>query len=223
MTERTLIDLPSRMAGLPRDERGYPVPKFVEWFDGKPDFRVVDSRHMIACVRSDLCWLCGNKLGRYKAFVLGPMCAVNRINSEPPSHYECARFAVRNCPFLTKPMAKRNKRDLPDDHHEAAGLPIDRNPGCCAIWVTGTYKPFKPQAGGSGVLFSVGPPDRVEFWAQGRPATRAEVEASLNGGLPLLEQTARRCDGPEGERALAEQVAVFRRLLDAAYAKGAAA
>lgn len=211
--ERELIELPIRMASLPRDERGYPVPRFVEWIDGKPDFRVIDGRHMAACVSSDLCWLCGQKLGAYKAFVIGPMCAINRINSEPPSHYVCARFAVRNCPFLTRPLATRNKRDLPADGEQPAGISIDRNPGCCAIWVAKSYTPFSPHAGGPGVLFRMGEPQRVEFWAHGNIATRSEVERSVHGGLPFLEEMARQ-DGPQAQRALREQVDQFYRMLD---------
>jgi hypothetical protein len=213
MTERTFIDMPARIAKLPRDERGFPVPSFVEWIDGKPDFRVISAKHMSRAVNQNRCWLCDGMLGRYKAFVVGPMCAVNRINSEPPSHYECARFAARNCPFLTRPLAKRNERDLPA-RREAAGLPIDRNPGCCAIWITRTYKPFRPHAGNDGLLFRLGPPDRVEFWCQGRPATRAEVEESVRTGLPFLMDTATRYDGPEGIAELVRQVAVFEAILD---------
>jgi hypothetical protein len=42
--------MPARFARLPADERGYPVPKFVEWIDGKPDFRCVDSRWLTKTV-----------------------------------------------------------------------------------------------------------------------------------------------------------------------------
>src|SRR5437764_29347 len=95
--------LPSRLKLLPVDERGFPVPWFVAWIDGKPDFRVVDQRKMAIAVSEKRCWVCGDFLGRYMAFVIGPMCAVNRVSSEPPSHRECAEFSVRACPFLTKP------------------------------------------------------------------------------------------------------------------------
>jgi hypothetical protein len=32
---------PSRMKVLKLDERGFPVPWFVHWEDGKPDFRII--------------------------------------------------------------------------------------------------------------------------------------------------------------------------------------
>lgn len=227
--KRHFVDMPDSFARLPVDARGFPVPKFVQWFDGttatepgvgQPDFRVIDSRHMKLCVERDVCWLCGGKLGRYKAFVTGPMCAVNRINSEPPSHYVCSRFAARNCPFLTRPMAKRNDRDLPVER-TAVGIPIDRNPGLCCIWVTAFYKPFRPHAGGKGTMFRLGPPDRVEFWCEGRPATRWEVEESVGSGLPILLETATRYDGPEGIKELQRLTYEFNKLLDATLPKEA--
>jgi hypothetical protein len=222
MSERAFIEMPDRIAHLPRDERGFPVPRFVEWIDGKPDFRVVSPRYMEACVRHDNCWLCGGRLGRNKAFVIGPMCGINRINSEPPCHYECARFAARNCPFLTRPLARRNERDLPEEARQAAGIPIARNPGCCLIWVTPFYRPFKSGHGNSGVLFELGAPERIEFWAQGRPATRAEVDESVDTGLPALAAVAH-LDGPKGEAVLGRQVKAFTKLLDVALPKEAVA
>ena len=55
--------LPDRMKALPVDKRGYPVPKFVEWIDGEPDFRVVSPSHMARCFRHHRCWICGEPLG----------------------------------------------------------------------------------------------------------------------------------------------------------------
>lgn len=102
MTEPRFKDLPPRIAKLPTDERGYPVPYFVEWIDGKPDFRVMSSKNLARAVKYRRCWICGEELGRFLCFTIGPMCGVNRISSEPPSHYDCARFAVSACPFLTR-------------------------------------------------------------------------------------------------------------------------
>jgi hypothetical protein len=211
-----LIDMPDRIARLPVDERGYPVPRFVATIDGKPDFRVVDPRWMVHAVNHQRCWLCGEALGQNLAFVLGPMCAINRINSEPPCHLDCARFAAKNCPFLARPMARRRAAGLPEDRQVAPGLPIERNPGCCAVWVTKSYKWFKATAGNAGVLFRVGPCLRIEFYAEGRAATRAEVEASIAGGLPLLQAEAH-AEGVDAERELMRMVATFNRLLETTY------
>lgn len=211
---RTFVDMPDRIAGLPRDSRGFPVPRFVYWTEaGEPDFRMIKPGWMTECIKHNRCWLCGGHMGRHMAFVIGPMCCVNRVNAEPPSHYDCARFAARNCPFLTKPKMRRNAKDMPPEHIPAPGLPIDRNPGVCAIWVTSSYKPYKAgrQVGEDGVLFDLGPATRLEFWCEGRPATRAEVDESVRTGLPLLQAVA---DAEGGTELLARRVTAFTRLFD---------
>ena len=38
-------------------------------------------------------------MGVHKAFVIGPMCAVNRVIApEPPSHRDCGTFSARVLP-----------------------------------------------------------------------------------------------------------------------------
>jgi len=106
---------PSFMQHLPIDKRGYPVPWFVEWIKGEPEFRAMDPRRLVKAINQRLCWTCGKLLFQEEVFVIGPMCAVNRISSEPPSHRECALYAATNCPFLSKPQMVRRKDGLPAD------------------------------------------------------------------------------------------------------------
>src|SRR5262245_50227000 len=212
------IDMPERIERLPRDSRGFPVPKFVWWNErGEPDFRVLKPGWMKQAVTHNLCWLCGAQMGKHKAFVLGPMCAVNRVNSEPPCHYDCARFAALNCPFLTKPKMRRNEKDLPEDAIEAAGIPLARNPGCCCVWITNTYRIEQAGNGHPGILFRVGPASRAEFYAERRRATREEVEHSVDTGLPYLQEMAMK-DGVQAQKSLAHMVAAFQALLDESFA-----
>jgi hypothetical protein len=188
-SEESVVELPWRMKTLPVDARGYVVPKFVAWIDGKPDFRVSDGRHLVACVKRRVCWLCGQDLSaRRMSFVVGPMCAVNRVSSEPPSHHECAVYAAKVCPFLTRPKAKRREAGLPEDGHEPGGVMIRRNPGVALVWSTKTYRPFEDGMGG--VLFEMGPPVETQWFAEGREATRAEVLVSFECGLPELVKAA---------------------------------
>jgi hypothetical protein len=134
--------------------------------------------------------VCGDRLGSYLAFAIGPMCAVNRTTSEPPSHAECARWSAQFCPFLSRPQAKRREDDLTREAMEnVAGCPIQRNPGCCAVWITHSYRLFRDPQGKS--LVEIGPPVAVEWYAEGRLATRAEIEESLRTGMPALEELAR--------------------------------
>lgn len=203
-------DVPPRIMALPRDKRGYPVPKFVKWIDDEPNFAVADADHLFRCVKFDRCWICGEPMGSRKAFVIGPMCCINRTIAEPPSHYSCARFAALNCPFLTRPLAKRATLD--DEIKQQGGvpgIPILRNPGVCAIWITRSYRINRQ---GSGLLFHLGEPERVEFYANGRRATRAEIDASIKSGLPILEDIARQ-QGAAGQRELDVYLARFTRLM----------
>lgn len=78
-----------------------------------------------------------------------------------------------------------------DDEINAAELAasspfgLHRNPGAAGVWVTHTFKVFPAPPGHP--LIEMGPPVNVEWYAEGRRATRAEVEASIAGGLPELE------------------------------------
>lgn len=203
MTElrKGLPPLPVRMQSLPISEKGYPVPYFVAWIDGKPDFRVMDGAKLVRAVKFDLCWLCGCKLGKHKTFTIGPMCAINRTISEPPSHRECADFAVQACPFLTLPKALRRESGLNIDGvnlKEGAGVMLKRNPGVTLLWTTLSFRIMNDGRGGA--LFRLGDPEFLQWWAEGRTATRAEILESINSGLPLLRGIAEQ----EGEEAVAE-------------------
>jgi hypothetical protein len=178
-----LEPLPERMSDLPVDERGFPVPWFVAWFDGKPEFRAMDGLKWIRAVREHLCWVCGGRLGVWQTFVLGPMCGINRTTVEPPCHLECARWSARNCPFLARPHMVRREDGLPEDR-EVGGISIPRNPGVALLWTARSFEIFEDDAGKP--LIHVHNPEAVEWWAEGRPATRAEVAHSVDTGIPLL-------------------------------------
>ena len=116
--------VPPRMQRRPVDHRGFPVPWFAAVIDGEPDFRVADHAKWRLALKQRLCWVCGEKLGVHVAYVLGPMCVVNRVTSEPGCHLECAEFSVQACPFLTKPRMRRNDKSLPDATMDPAEIMI---------------------------------------------------------------------------------------------------
>jgi len=99
------------MRSLPLDERGYPVPWFVAWVDGKPEFRASSREKFRDAVKKRLCWVCGEQLGVYMVFVAGCMCGINRTTSEPPCHLECGQWSAINCPFLSNPQMVRREDD----------------------------------------------------------------------------------------------------------------
>jgi len=208
-----LPPLTPRIARLPVDERGYPVPFFVQWVDekneptdpgvGRPEFRMMDGRKWRRCVKEKLCWVCGEPLGRFMAFPIGPMCCVNRVTSEPPSHLECAQWSVKGCPFLSRPNMVRREDELTEANKgNVAGVMIERNPGVMAIWVTKGYRPFKAP---NGYLIAIYDPVSVDWFTQGRPATRAEVMQAICDGSPALQAV---CKTAEEHYALGSAVGV---------------
>lgn len=178
------IPLPDHLKERPVSRQGYPVPFFAGKVDGEWDFRVVYPETQVRCMREHLCWVCGQRLGQLKSFVAGPMCVITRTSAEPPCHYSCAAYAAIACPFLAAPRMKRNTKDLPEGHTNPAGIAIMRNPGVAAVLVTRSWKPFDDGQGR--VLIRMGDPERIEWYAERRRATRAEVEASIDSGLELL-------------------------------------
>lgn len=198
------IEIPTKMKRLPISKDGFVTPWFVATVPatGERDFRVADQGKMYDAVKRSLCWLCGQQVGVHKTFVIGPMCSITRTISEPPSHFECAVYAAKACPFLTRPKMRRNEVGLPEETQAAAGYGIKRNPGACCIWTTRDFKIIRE---GDGILFRLGDPEQVLWFANGRTATRAEVDESIRTGLPFLEKLAEE-DGPEAEQALAQQL-----------------
>jgi hypothetical protein len=180
--------LPERMRKLPVDKHGRPVPWFVAYIDGVPDFRVIRARGIDEALMFKTCWLCGTPLGKYAAFVIGPMCAVNHVSSEPPSHRDCAQYAARACPFLANPNMKRRENNLPEETVDPAGVSIRRNPGVALVWVTRKWFMFRDPKGMP--LFDIGAPDQTYWYAHGRDATHDEVVESIETGMPTLRQAA---------------------------------
>ena len=214
--ELNVKELPIRMAELPV-HRGYPVPWFVDWVDGEPEFRLMDGRKWNRAVKEKLCWVCGQRLGAYLCFVLGPMCGITRTTAEPPSHRECALWSAKNCPFLSRPrMERRDATALEEAGAKSlGGCAIRRNPGVSLLWITRTYKIWRPAPGE--LLIRVDDPLEVEWWFEGREATCAEIEHSIETGLPALLEIAAKQDAEEkGAGAVTElerQIRNFRCLL----------
>jgi hypothetical protein len=190
------------MKNLPVSKAGWPVPWFVDWVDGQPEFRAMDPRKWKRAIKEHLCWVCGHRLGGWLAFLIGPMCAINRATSEPASHLGCARWSAVNCPFLSRPHMVRREGGFPEEPVGGAGVPIMRNPGAMAIWITRTFQIFQTA---TGPLIEIGEPESVEWWAEGKPATYAQVEHSIVTGLPALEELAHQQKG--GIEALRKQQA----------------
>lgn len=181
--------------------RGFPVPWFVAWIKGVPEFRAMDHNKLKKAVAKRLCWCCGEPLGYYATFVIGPMCSINRVSSEPPNHRECAQWSARNCPFLTSRQLERREDETTEKMRPAGGFGIKRNPGVTLLWTTDKWKVFGD--GNGGQLIELGEPKDVEWFSHGRKATRAEVIESIESGIHHLENAARQ----EGAAALIDLAA----------------
>ena len=183
--------VPQRMRSLPI-RRGYPVPWFVAKVNGDYHFPTVDGAKLVQALNERRCWVCGQTRGAYMSFVVGPLAAVNRCTAEAPCHHECAVFSAKACPFLTRPKMKRVSEEQRPEGAKIVGIHLDRNPGVAMVWTTKKYQLVRCD---DGVLFRLGEPENVMWFAHGRAATRDEVLDSLRTGLPLLTEVANQ-EGP---------------------------
>jgi len=99
------IPIPRRLQNLKISDEGFPVPWFVDYVMGKPDFRTMDARKLGPAIRYHKCWMCGETMGKYMTSVIGPMCMISRTISEPPSHLECLEGVP--IPHSTKNASQR--------------------------------------------------------------------------------------------------------------------
>lgn len=205
-----MVPIPKRMQHLPIDDKWkLPIPWFVATVDGQRHFPTADGRKWHEAIAHNKCWVCGNVIGddELLAFVIGPMCGINRTSAEPPCHLQCAMYSAQACPFLSRPKMKRIDDNL--DETNCAGVPLSRNPGCCGVWLTQTYKVFNA---GNGPLIQIGEPRQVQWWCEGRPATRAEVQHSIDTGICTLQDMAK-AESKAAEAELNRRMNAFRALL----------
>ena len=194
--------VPDRIKVLPFDEsRGVHVPWFVVWLDGKPEFRVADAAKREKARRNRLCWVCGQPLARFRTFVIGPMCVLNRISGDPPSHRDCAEYSARVCPFLVNANMRRREGGLPEGV-STHGIMIKRNPGVCVTWTVEGRGYTIEGDGMGGWIYRIADPHSFDWWCRGRKATREEALAAIEAGCPILEDVEKH--HPDALREIAE-------------------
>jgi len=101
------VPIPARMANLPKDRRGYPIPVIVARDRaGEPLFTVNDSRATARQRAAGTCGICGGEipLGEF-IFIGGPVSAFHPHGAyiDGPTHAECATYALMVCPYLAAP------------------------------------------------------------------------------------------------------------------------
>jgi hypothetical protein len=185
----------------------YRVPWFVPEVDGVFDFRFMGHEKFVEALKWNKCWICGQRLGVNRTFVAGPMCCITRTQPEPPSHLECARWAVQVCPFLSNANRERRSDERSRELDKPENIPgemIKRNPGVTALWTTRTAKVWKDQKGLE--LLEMGDPEDLEWWKEGRAATAEEIILSINSGLPTLTEL---CESMRDHKDLAVAIDKF--------------
>ena len=106
------IPIPKELSHLKTDKRGYPIPYFVSWVNGEPEFRFIDAARIKMIIDKKVCHICGLKLNKdYNYVISGPIGYSNRVSSDACMHRVCAEFSLRACPHLYMQKAERREGD----------------------------------------------------------------------------------------------------------------
>lgn len=205
MRHFTEVAMPSNIALLPLDKRGYPVPYIVQRdIHGLPVFTMNDAEKHAECLKKKKCPICGLRLSKELWFVGGPLSAFHPHGCyyDSAMHHECMTYALKVCPYL----ALRNFNSTPLEkklpHLQA------RVPG--KLVMDPTMEPGKPAGGYFVAVMAYGqtieqegvmrhqkplrPYHKVEFWKDGTQvslqdgiaAARQIPELDIDGALRLV-------------------------------------
>ena len=153
------MNVPERMAHLPRRGRFVVGHMFGVDANGVPDFTVLDEAKVLACVRDSTCGLCGEPIDYWFTFVGGPLSVANRSFLDPAMHEECARYALSVCPFLLGQHGYAERPARPGLHRDDE--PAIR-PDRFALYVTRGFRVRH------GVILAL-PAKRIEWFVHGEP------------------------------------------------------
>lgn len=159
-------DIPDFLSHLDVEaRRKLPVPfTNIIMDDGTPDFTTIDARKTVRCATERLCGVCGKPLGYWIAFLGGPKSAETHAYVDPPMHEECARAAVKLCPFIAMPSMVRRKTPLTPDSIVPEGW-ADNRPEVFVLYIT---RQFKCRVHDDSLLFLPSPASRIEVLEETR-------------------------------------------------------
>lgn len=166
---------PFRVGLLPTYD-DIPVPWFVPWIDGVPDFRVTAETTAAAAINAGVCFICGRQRGRFSTFIVGPLAVINLSSAEPPAHRDCAQYALQVCPFMVNPAALRTS-----DAPLPAG--VERHPEVLIAWTTKRWSLFATEGG---LLIGIGDPSSLDWYTGGQPAGRDVCGEALKTARDVL-------------------------------------
>ena len=186
------VEVPRYMRGRPI-WNGFYVPYFVTWFKDRrqvhesvvgaePHFPTIDKTREALCRRRRYCWICGRQMGTFMCFVMGPLSALQRISTEPPSHRECAVYAVQVCPFMV------GGYDMPENPATNEGQQVIeqmsiKNEQLNVIWVCHGYtlRPVDPSRGL--FVYQMDHATDILLYHRGKPATLAQAMERINAAV----------------------------------------
>ena len=160
-TDLKLISLPQCMEHLPTDPRGYPVPNFATYRNGKYDFTEVDPAAYGNAIVYKRCHITGLALGKEIAFVGGPISIGNRAFSDAGMLPDAARYAMQACPFIAAPKFAYAARTAP----KAGGHLSPDRPKIFGLGVASSYR--VESRGGQVIIFASEWVKPVEWWKDG--------------------------------------------------------
>lgn len=173
------VEVPPKLAGRPRDRRGYPIPWMVQLdAHGLPDFRVTNADRWVLAVKAKLCAMCGDPLGRHLAFIGGPVSFRTRLFTDLPMHKECGLYAIQVCPFLAAPSF-RYATTLPSMDGVRTELQttemVPTRPDRFFIATTHRYEVIQTSEGS--VLAQAAPWEWFQWWRHGAIVDGQDAEA----------------------------------------------
>lgn len=184
------IEIPKRLRTRPKDRRGYPVPVVVMVDAAKrPHFTVSDAAAVDRVGRKRLCGLCGKPLDAGAWFVGGPRCFLDPFGAfvDPAMHEDCARYAIRVCPYLAAPSyAKRIDDKTVDAAALVPGMAVGQHVGASPddrpvlFGLAGCASYERVEVAPGQIIFRpAGPWTGQEWWVHGRQVDAAELGALL--------------------------------------------
>ncbi len=173
------VPIPPRMAALPKDPRGFPVPHIViRDKDGKPVFSANDTVVVMQGKLKKLCGVCGQALGSDSWVLGGPMSAFHPqgVYIDNPIHKECGVYALQVCPYLAY-TGYRHNPDLVDKlDARFEGTRIFVNPTQdnkrVPFFVFGKVKSWTLRGD---YVIPVRPFLETEFWLEGKEITKDQA------------------------------------------------
>lgn len=181
------IPMPPRIAALPREHRGLPIP-FISMVDktGRAHLTVNDAEKAHLCDVQDRCAICGARFKREpRWYVGGPGSAFHAQGAylDPPVHFDCGRYALQVCPFIAAPRYVRRIEDAtlrgltPEQtgYGVAVETGVEPERPLFFVFATARRQHVARHVSHSPAYFPIRPWGLVEFWRHGARMTWAEA------------------------------------------------